>query len=113
MVDVYIDIEDALVESEEFKDTEDNVCRGEGGSAECRVSETDLLNATETTGTIQMGIAGMNGFTLTIYITKAASFALLGVVKATSPVDGYIAFLTVQAGSPLHAAAGADATEFE
>ena len=113
MVDVYIDIEDALVESEEFKDTEDNVCRGEGGSAECRVSETDLLNATETTGTIQMGIAGVNGFTLTIYITKAASFALFGVMKTTGPIDGYVAFLSVEARGTLHTAACADATELE
>ena len=50
---------------------------------------------------------------LTIYITKAASFALLGVVKATSPVYGYVAFLSVQARSPLHTAACTDATELE
>lgn len=50
---------------------------------------------------------------LTIYITKAASFALFGVMKATSPIDGYVAFLSVEARGALHTAARTDATELE
>ena len=50
---------------------------------------------------------------LTIYITKAASFALFGVMKTTGPIDGYVAFLSVEARGTLHTAACADATELE
>lgn len=91
VVDVNIDVEDALLESKEFEDTEDNVCRLLAG-----------------------GRRGHDRVVLcTVDVTETTGFALLGVVEATSPVDGDVALLAVEAGGALHAATGADATEFE
>jgi hypothetical protein len=49
----------------------------------------------------------------TVDVAKARSLALLGVVKASSPVDGDLALLAVQTGGSLHAAASADGAELE
>lgn len=49
----------------------------------------------------------------TIDIAEATRFALLGVVKTTSPVDGNIAFVAVQSRSTFHAASGANSTELK
>src|ERR1700678_2069055 len=49
----------------------------------------------------------------TVDVTKARSLALLGVVKASSPVDGDLALLAVETGGALHAAASADGAELE
>jgi hypothetical protein len=49
----------------------------------------------------------------TVYIAEAASLALFGVMQSSCPVDCNVTFLTVQASSTLHTAAGADAAEFK
>lgn len=49
----------------------------------------------------------------TIDVAEATGFALLGMVKASSPVDRNVALLTVQARGALHAATSTDAAELE
>lgn len=50
---------------------------------------------------------------LTIYVAKSTGFALLGVMKTTSPVDRNIAFLSIQASRALHAASSADTAKLK
>ena len=49
----------------------------------------------------------------TIYITESTGFALLGVVKATGPVDRDIAFVAVQPSRAFHTPTGANAAELK
>ena len=53
------------------------------------------------------------GARLTIHVAKATCLALLGVMKASSPVDSDVALAPVQSSSALHAATGADTTELK
>ena len=50
---------------------------------------------------------------LTVDVAETTGFALLCVVETASPVDGDVAFSTVQSCGTLHAASSADTTEFE
>jgi hypothetical protein len=50
---------------------------------------------------------------LTINVAEATCLALLGVVKTSSPVDGDVAFTTVQSGGTFHATTSADTAELE
>ena len=50
---------------------------------------------------------------LTVHVTEATGFTLLGVMETTSPIHRNIAFATVESRCALHAAAGADAAKFE
>ena len=59
-----------------------------------------------------MNIGGLCG-NLTIDVTETTGFALLGVMKSTSPVDCDVAFASVEARSALHAATGGDTTKLE
>jgi hypothetical protein len=52
-------------------------------------------------------------YELTIDITESTGFALLGMMKTSSPVDGDIAFATVKAGGTFHATSSTDTAEFE
>jgi hypothetical protein len=53
------------------------------------------------------------GLALTVHVAKAAGFALLGVVEATRPVDGNIAFLSIEPSSTFHATTSTNTTELE
>lgn len=50
---------------------------------------------------------------LTIDVTETTGFALLGVMKSTSPVDCNVAFASVEARGALHTATGGDTTELK
>lgn len=59
-----------------------------------------------------MNIGGLYD-SLTIDVAETTGFALLGVMKSTSPVDRDVAFASVEARSTLHAATSGDTTELE
>lgn len=90
MVDINVDVEDALLESKELNNAEDDVYY---------MSDTSQ--------------ARRAWIRLTINIAKTTCLALLGVVKTSSPVDGDVAFATVQTCSSLHATTRADAAELK
>ena len=50
---------------------------------------------------------------LTIDVAETTGFALLRVMKTSSPVDSDITLLAIQSRSSLHAASSADTTELE
>lgn len=50
---------------------------------------------------------------LTVYVAEATGLALLGVMKATGPIYGNVAFLTIEPGCSFHTSTSADATEFK
>jgi len=92
MVDVNVNVKDALIIAKKFKDSQNDVYP--------RWSANFLVMGSEKTS-------------LTINVTEATSLALLRVMKTTSPVHSYIAFTPVQSCSTLHTAACADSTELE
>ena len=92
VVDVNVDVEDAVVEAEKLKDTQDDVCK--------EIESAKLL-------------WGTSSVSQTIDIAESAGFALLGVMETASPVDGNITFAPIQSRSTLHAATGADSAELE
>lgn len=49
----------------------------------------------------------------TVDITEATCFRLLGMMQSSSPIDGDVALLTVQASGAFHTATSANTTEFE
>lgn len=53
------------------------------------------------------------GPNLTVHIAKAASFALLCVVKTTGPIDRNVAFFSVESRGSLHAATSTDTAKLE
>jgi len=50
---------------------------------------------------------------LTVHVAKAASLALLCVVKTTSPIDRNVAFFPIETRSSLHAATSTDTAKLE
>ena len=55
----------------------------------------------------------MNDATLTIDVAESTSFALLRVVKATSPIYSNIALAAVEPGGALHTATGANTAKLK
>lgn len=49
----------------------------------------------------------------TIYVAKTTGFTLLRVMKTSSPVDSYIALLSIESSSAFHTAACTNAAELE
>jgi hypothetical protein len=49
----------------------------------------------------------------TVHVAETASLALLGMVKASGPVDSSVALVTIETGGTLHATTSADSTEIE
>lgn len=91
MVNVDVDVEDALMEAEELNDAEYDVYR--------------LRSASE---------PRENLFSLpTVDVAEATRFTLFRVMQASSPVDGHIALSPIEPCCALHTTAGADAAEVE
>jgi hypothetical protein len=93
VVDVDVDVQDALLVAKELEDRENYIC-------------SKTLSASRTTHRRSVTKH-------TVDITESTGFALLGVVQPTSPIDGYVAFLAVEASSALHGPASTDTTELE
>ena len=87
MVDVDIDVENALLKPEELDDAENNVCK-------LRIQVSICLQR------VRKAVRRR----LTVHIAKPASFALLRVMQASRPVDGDIALPSIQPCSTLHTA---------
>jgi hypothetical protein len=49
----------------------------------------------------------------TVNVAEATGLAFLGVMEATSPIDGDVALLAVESRSALHATARTDTTKLE
>ena len=96
MVDVDIDVENALLKPEELDDAENNVCKLRTQVSICLQRVRKVL-----------------GRGLTVHITKPASFALLRVMQASRPVDGDIALPSIQPCSTLHTATCANSAELK
>jgi hypothetical protein len=58
-------------------------------------------------------ISIFSGCRITIDIAETACFALLGMMKTSSPIDCYVAFATIETGSTLHASTRANTAELE
>lgn len=91
MVDIDIDVEDALLETQQFEDAEDDVWKQLAGDP----------------------ITSRKGCSSTVDIAETTGLALFGVVKTTGPVDCNVALLTIETGSTLHATTSADAAELK
>ena len=91
MVDVDIDVENALLKPEELDDAENNVCK-------LRIQVSICLQR------VRKAVRRR----LTVHIAKPASFALLCVMQASRPVDSDIALSSIQPCSTLHTATCAD-----
>jgi hypothetical protein len=93
MMYIDVDIEDALLESQEFNDCKDNICM---------------------TSSVRQGHESNDTYgILTVDVAETASLALLCVMKSTGPIDSNVAFLTVEPGCTLHGAASTDTAELE
>ena len=91
MVDINVDIEHALVVTEKFEDTKDDVCNSQGFSVADEIVKDHC----------------------TIYIAEAAGLALFRVMETTSPVDCHITFAAIQPCSTLHTATSTNPAEFK
>ena len=91
MVDINVDIEDALIITEKFEDTKDNVYNSE----------------------IQWGLRRIGKECCTVNVAEAAGLALFCVMKTTCPIDCHVTFAAVQPCSTLHTATCAYAAKFE
>ena len=92
MVDIDVDVEDALVITKELEDAKNNICRLG-------------LAWTQERGPISQP--------LTIYVTETARFALLCVMQTARPVHCYVAFPTIEPCCTFHTATSADTAELE
>jgi hypothetical protein len=90
VVNINIDIKNTLLETQQLKDSENNICR--------------VLVQTQ---------RHINFKHLTIDVTEATCFTLLGVVQTTSPVNSNIALVAVQSCSTFHTASSANSAELK
>ena len=96
MVDVDIDVENALLKPEELDDAKNNVCK-------LRIQVSICLQ--------RMRKAVRRR--LTVHIAKPASLAFLRVMQASRPVDSDIALPSIQPCSTLHTATCANPAELK
>jgi len=93
VVDIDVDVEDALLVAEQFDDTKYNVCRNLASVSDHYFQRT--------------------GPEPTIHITETTSFTLLGVMETTSPIYRDIAFASIESRSAFHGSTSTDSTELE
>lgn len=97
VVDVDVDVEDALFEAEKFEDAEDDVWGGKSAKMGKKIKKPVVVTKVEHT----------------IDVAKATSLTFLRVVQPTCPIHSDITFVPVQTRSTFHAAAGTDTAELE
>ena len=93
VVDINVDIEDALLVAEQFDDTKYNVCKNLASVSDHYLQRT--------------------GPEPTVHITETTSFTLLGVMETTSPIYRDIAFPSIESRSAFHGSTSTDSTELE